>query len=88
MNEQELRLLVRAAVARHLGADAPMVSPGAVRPVPAAAPHDQGRVSLSSGPSGLSSQSLYAGLVNVGDSCVIEPAVSCDHCGFCKSHGY
>lgn len=35
-----------------------------------------------------SSHALYAGLVNVSDACVIEPAVQCDHCGFCKSHGH
>jgi hypothetical protein len=36
----------------------------------------------------LSSGSLYAGLVNVTDDCLIEPAVKCDHCGYCKSHGH
>jgi hypothetical protein len=80
MNEQELRSLVRAAVARHLGQAAPMavespaaVNGGAHEPVPL-------RV--------FSSHTLYTGLVNVGDACVIEPAVKCDHCGYCKSHGY
>ena len=23
-----------------------------------------------------------------GDSCVIEPAVTCNHCGYCKSYGH
>jgi threonine dehydrogenase-like Zn-dependent dehydrogenase len=64
VNDQELRLLVRAAVARHLGID-----------VPAPPANDAG-------------QMLYTGLVNVTDACVIEPAVPCDHCGYCKSHGY
>jgi hypothetical protein len=79
MNEQELRSLVRAAVARHLGTDAgPAASP-------AAPPHNP------SGPVPVplfSSHTLYSGLVNVGDACVIEPAAKCDHCGYCKSHGY
>lgn len=61
MNEQELRSLVRTAVARRLGAVAPPLH---------------------------ASRALYAGLVNVGDACVIEPAVSCDHCGYCKAHGH
>ena len=80
MNEQELRSLVRAAVARHLGpggpapyAADPLCAPQVAQPVP---------VPL------YSSHTLYAGLVNIGDACVIEPAVKCDHCGYCKSHGY
>jgi hypothetical protein len=79
MNEQELRSLVRAAVARHLGTSQPADvedcadEHAPVHPVP---------VSV------FSSHSLYTGLVNVGDACVIEPAVKCDHCGYCKSHGH
>jgi hypothetical protein len=23
-----------------------------------------------------------------GDACLIEPAVSCNHCGYCKSYGH
>jgi hypothetical protein len=82
MNEQELRSLVRAAVARHLGTGAPSMAAVESR---AASSHDsQEPVPLRV----FSSHTLYAGLVNVGDACVIEPAVKCDHCGFCKSHGY
>ena len=77
MNEQELRSLVRAAVARQMGTHAPSIavveSREAHEPVPL-------RV--------FSSHTLYTGLVNVGDDCVIEPAVKCDHCGYCKSHGH
>ena len=72
MNEQELRSLVRAAVARQMGTSGP-TSHDLHEPVPL-------RV--------FSSHTLYTGLVNVGDDCVIEPAVKCDHCGYCKSHGY
>ncbi len=72
MNEHELRLIVREAVSRHLGA--PAISPSPHLPIP---------------PSSIdASHSLYAGLVNVSDACVIEPAVRCDHCGYCKSHGH
>ena len=79
MNEQELRSLVRAAVARHLGQPAPQVN----------APASEPRQPEMSHPLHVfSSQSLYTGLVNIGDACVIEPAVKCDHCGYCKSHGY
>jgi hypothetical protein len=79
MNEQELRSLVRAAVARHLG------TPDAAD----SCPHDHVQAPVQAVPvSVLSSHSLYTGLVNVGDACVIEPAVKCDHCGYCKSHGH
>jgi uncharacterized membrane protein len=30
----------------------------------------------------------YITLVNVGESCVIEPSVECNHCGYCRSHGH
>lgn len=73
MNEQELRSLVRAAVARHLGTGPTPGTEDVVRAVPLPL---------------FSSHTLYAGLVNVGDACVIEPALSCDHCGYCKSHGH
>lgn len=84
MTEQELRQLVRAAVARHVGgsthmppATAPLAtSPNSIAPLP-------------HWPSGaFSPASLHDGLVNVTGDCVIEPAVKCDHCGFCKAHGH
>jgi threonine dehydrogenase-like Zn-dependent dehydrogenase len=31
---------------------------------------------------------MYMTVVNVGDACVIEPGVTCNHCGYCKSHGH
>jgi hypothetical protein len=81
MNEQELRSLVRAAVARHLGTPAPPHDDQwSNEPVPASSPGVPVSV--------FSSHSLYTGLVNVSDDCVIEPAVKCDHCGYCKSHGH
>ncbi len=77
MNEQELRAIVREAVARHLG----QASPG----VPNVGLVSAAEVCRSgSHPS----HTLYTQLVNVTDACVIEPAVRCDHCGYCKSHGY
>ena len=81
MNEQELRSLVRAAVARHLGTGAPAHGDDCAHEPAAAAPR---AVPVTV----FSSHSLYTGLVNVGDDCVIEPAVKCDHCGYCKSHGH
>ncbi len=82
MNEQELRSIVRAAVSRHLGTSAPPIAAGD-------SPQSSSRGSDEAVPLRVfSSHTLYTGLVNVGDACVIEPAVKCDHCGYCKSYGY
>jgi len=76
MDEHALRQLVRQAVARHLGAPTAEAQP-AHQPINPPA-HQPGHAS----------HALYQGLVNVTDACVIEPAVPCDHCGYCKSHGH
>ena len=70
MNEQELRALVRQAVAKHLhGTDAGANPP---RPLVLTSHASHGRYVLteSDGP------------------CLIEPAVQCNHCGYCQSHGH
>jgi hypothetical protein len=81
MNEQELRTLVREAVRRHLGPGAAF-SDAAPSTLTHAHPSSPGPTQPHS------SHHLYAGLINVTDACVIEPAVACDHCGYCKSHGH
>jgi hypothetical protein len=78
VTDHELRALVRAAVARHLGGvrtPEPVV-PGTVPASPAHAWSDH------------PSHHLYLTLVNASEACVIEPSVTCNHCGFCKSHGH
>jgi hypothetical protein len=72
MNDLELRALVREAVARHLGSRAPASSPPTLPP--GAHPHP--------------SHAIYLTVVNADDRCVIEPGVTCNHCGYCKSHGH
>jgi len=80
MNETELRGLVRDAVARHVGAAPagparPPLARAATRPAnPSADPH--------------ASHAIYLALTSGADACLIEPAVSCTHCGYCKTHGY
>ena len=74
MTDAELRRLVQDAVARHLG--------GASAPTSAVAP--AGLRSARTHPS----HAQYLTVVNVGDACVIEPGVGCNHCGYCKSHGH
>jgi hypothetical protein len=81
MNDEELRSLIRAAIQRHMHAD-PDVSgaSGFSRIVPAPAPTPVA-VSISFG--------QYRLERAAGDtSCLIEPAVQCNHCGFCKCHGH
>jgi len=78
MTDAELRALVRDAVARHLGTTSPrteMAEPLLV---------STRQSSWSQHPS----HHLYVNVVNTTDACVIEPSVSCDHCGYCKSHGH
>ena len=80
MNDDELRALIRAAIQKHMGAAAPGVNTeasGFSRTVPADAP----LLSISFG--------QYRLERAAGDtSCLIEPAVQCNHCGFCKCHGH
>jgi hypothetical protein len=101
VTDSELRALVREAVARHFagpspesavpgGAGFPSTALGAGSPPlsrPAAcSEHRRGEA----GPSWFqdhASHGMYL-LVNVGDACLIEPAVTCNHCGYCKSHGH
>jgi hypothetical protein len=75
MTDDELRALVKAAVARHLGR--PAAGWSASPPATAAAPATSD-----------ASHYVYVTVINAGDACVIEPSVPCDHCGYCKSHGH
>jgi hypothetical protein len=77
MTDDELRALVRDAVARHLDHRPAHAEPPAiprVHPHASAMPH--------------ASHVMYLTLVNEGDACLIEPTVACNHCGYCKSHGH
>ena len=73
MNEQELRSLVREAIARHT-ADAPQPPPG---PLPAFF-HLHSSHGMFTLPAG----------ADTDGPCLIEPAVMCNHCGYCKSYGH
>jgi hypothetical protein len=75
MNDQELRALIRATVARHLGLRASASAPPTRTADPAL-----GRDHAS--------HDVYMTVVNVTGACVIEPDVPCEHCNYCKSHGY
>jgi hypothetical protein len=73
MNELELRAIVRDAIARHLGHPADAGLRVPVRVVREHASHAM--------------FALPAGADTDGP-CVIEPAVACNHCGYCKSYGH
>jgi hypothetical protein len=79
MNDAELRALIRDAVARRLG----HTRPGAARPVLPPA-----RTAAPTSGGGHPSQVIYLSLANAGEACLIEPGVTCNHCGYCKTHGY
>ena len=74
MTDDEIRQLVRSAIARHLGGGAapemaPAVQPPAAQPVPIAF----ARYTIPRPPDDV--------------MCLIEPAVRCNHCGYCQCHG-
>jgi hypothetical protein len=78
MTDEELRHLVRRVVADRLGTN------------PQAGPHaHDGPVTLLDVRAHTSHATFRvpAG-AETGGPCVIEPAVACDHCGYCKSMGH
>jgi hypothetical protein len=76
MTDDELRVLVREAIARHLGA------------MPSSPPRAEG----STAPPWRAHPSFGRFLIARGDDeggpCLIEPSVHCNHCGFCQSYGH
>jgi hypothetical protein len=73
MTEQELRALVRHAIAKHAVAQADS------HPAPTTVARLHPSHALVALPAGADS----------GDGvCIIEPAVACNHCGYCKSVGH
>ena len=79
MNEEQLRALVREAIAKHVG------------PSPSAA---SGHLTSPAAPSaalpspGHPSHGLFVLRGDDSGACLIEPAVRCNHCGYCKSMGH
>jgi hypothetical protein len=74
MTDDEIRALVRNAISRHLG--------GAVTaPAPAGPPAPTRTLPMAFGRYGLPREADDT-------ACIIEPAVRCDHCGYCQSHGH
>lgn len=76
MTEQELRILVRDAIARHAagGQSTERLAPTAL-PAFVHLHASHGMFTLPAG-------------ADTDGPCIIEPAVMCNHCGYCKSYGH
>ena len=96
MNEQELRSLVREAIARHMGGPG-TVAPSHLAPSHLAPSHlapshlaPSHPAPSHPAPSHHFSHGLFV-VPSGADSegpCIIEPSVMCNHCGYFKSYGH
>ena len=82
MDEQQLRSLVRDAIARHQGPAPPAPVPGS--PAPAAA--GPGPVTIGVVPIAVAQFQVPRRTGEI--ECVIEPTVTCNHCGHCLCYGH
>jgi hypothetical protein len=76
MSEQELRALIRGVIAQGgRGDDVAVTTPSgpSMIPLPLLRQH--------------ASHALFV-IPAPGDHCVIEPSVTCNHCGYCQSYGH
>ncbi len=81
MNDDELRALIRAAIQRHMGSASGESSFAHAQPGEFQRDTGGQHVAISFG--------QYRLERAAGDTaCLIEPAVQCNHCGFCKCHGH
>jgi hypothetical protein len=77
MTEQELRAIVRDAIARHAAAGTSQPSSPFV--------WTSGNILRQHASHALLPVAAGA---DAGGPCVIEPAVACNHCGYCQSYGH
>jgi hypothetical protein len=78
MTDQEIRGMIRDSIARHLGSEAAAAASGALAGDTTTSCHahaSHGRFALVRG-------------ADDDGACLIEPAVRCNHCGFCQSFGH
>ena len=81
MNEQELRTLVREAIARHATGHAPL-------PAGATGATTHRVAQLLPPPHASHAMFILPTGLDADGPCLIEPAVTCNHCGYCKSLGH
>ncbi len=79
MDERQVRLLVQQAIARHMGTAPSVAAWSAHRPAPAAPVADRAHVSFA----------RFDLVRPAGEiECLIEPTVTCTHCGHCQCYGH
>ncbi len=78
MTDEELREMIRESIARHVAPSAPFA------PAHGASPDSVMVLQMQSSHARLP---LSRGSDDDG-ACIIEPAVRCNHCGFCLSFGH
>jgi hypothetical protein len=81
MTDDDIRAVVRDAIARHVHADAKILT----GPV---APGGGGANRESDAEHRHSSHALFVLEGDADGACLIEPAVRCTHCGYCQSLGH
>jgi hypothetical protein len=80
MDEQQLRALVRDAIARHLG---PPELPAASTPMRASQP------TVPRAQDAAIAAARFHLVRAAGEvECIIEPSVTCNHCGHCLCYGH
>jgi hypothetical protein len=86
MDEQQVRALVRQAIARHLG---PAAAPAGPPQVVAAGPPAAAVMPLPVAPdAGISHLRFNLARPPGEVECLIEPTVTCNHCGYCQCYGH
>jgi hypothetical protein len=86
MDEQAIRLLVRQAIARHLGPAAP--APLESGPAPAARQAPVPTTPAAASDSHPAAIQFFVARPAGETHCIIEPAVTCNHCGYCQCYGH
>lgn len=87
MDEPQVRRLVREAIARHLGAPDVSATPAA-RPPAAPQPAVEAPQPLTvAGGSIVTCEFVIVRPPGEVD-CIIEPSVTCNHCGYCLTYGH
>ncbi len=79
LSDDELKVMIRESIARHLGTRTAVFAEG-VEHVP-----------LAAAAVGRHASHVLLAIASGGDgdgACLIEPAVRCSHCGYCQSYGH
>ncbi len=81
VSDQDLRQLVRDAIARHTG-------PSQSEPLDFARGESKGAESKGPQAPAISFGRFLTLAPTEDGQCIIEPAVRCNHCGYCQSYGH